>query len=201
MSDLNDLPEAVAISRRRRLPQLVWVIPIVAMIIGGWLVADNIGQRGPTVVISFLAAEGIEPGKTRIRYKDVDIGEVKNVAVAKDRSRVLITAQLVKQAEKFLVSDTRFWVVRPRISGGKISGFGTLLSGAYIGVDIGKASQMSSEFVGLEVAPILTNGLPGRHFILRAANIGSLDIGSPVYFRRIQVGEVVRTNSTKMAAT
>ncbi|MFA7240858.1 MAG: MlaD family protein [Sulfuricellaceae bacterium] len=189
--NLNDLPEALAIPKRRRLPQLVWIVPLVALIIGGWLVANTIAQRGPTVVISFLAAEGIEPGKTRIRYKNVDIGEVKNVEVAKDRSHVLVTAQLVKQAENFLVSDTRFWVVRPRISGGKISGIGTLLSGAYIGVDIGKSSEASSMFVGLEVAPVLTNGLPGRHFVLQAANIGSLDIGSPVYFRRIQVGEVV----------
>lgn len=189
--DLNRLPEAVAIAKRRRLPQLVWIVPLIAVLIGAWLVANAIAQRGPTVVISFLAAEGIEPGKTRIRYKDVDIGEVKSVALAKDRSHVLVTAQLAKQAEEFLVSDTRFWVVRPRVSGGKISGIGTLLSGAYIGVDVGKSSEESSQFVGLEVAPILTSGLPGRHFVLHAGDIGSLDVGSPIYFRRIQVGEVV----------
>lgn len=189
--DLNRLPEAVAIAKRRRLPQLVWVVPLIALFIGGWLLVNTIAQRGPTVEISFLTAEGIEPGKTRIRYKDVDIGEVKSVALAKDRSHVLVTAQLVKQAENFLVADTRFWVVRPRVSGGKISGIGTLLSGAYIGVDIGKASETSREFVGLEVAPILTSGLPGRHFVLHAGNLGSLEIASPVYFRRVQVGEVV----------
>jgi len=191
LPNLNELPEAVAIPKRRRLPQLVWVVPLIAVLIGGWLLLNTIAQRGPTVEISFLTAEGIEPGKTRIRYKDVDIGEVKRVTLAKDRSHVLVTAQLVKQAENFLAADTRFWVVRPRVSGGKISGFGTLLSGAYIGVDIGKSSETSREFAGLEVAPILTSGLPGRHFILHAGDIGSLDIGSPVYFRRIQVGEVV----------
>ena len=189
--NLNEFPEAVAIPKRHRFPQLVWLVPLIAIIIGGWLLQNTIAQRGLTVAISFLTAEGIDPGKTRIRYKDVDIGEVKTVTLAKDRSHVLITAQLVKQAESFLAADTRFWVVRPRVSGGKISGLGTLLSGAYIGVDIGKETETSSEFVGLEVAPILTSGLPGRHFILQAGDIGSLDIGSPVYFRRIQVGEVV----------
>lgn len=189
--NLNDLPEAVAIPRRRRLPQLVWVIPLVAVLIGGWLLVNTLAQRGPMVEIRFLSAEGIEPGKTRIRYKDVDIGEVKTVTLAKDRSHVRVSAQLAKQAENFLAADTRFWVVRPRVSGGKISGFGTLLSGAYIGADMGKESETSHEFVGLEVAPILTRGLPGRHFVLQAGDIGSLDIGSPVYFRRIQVGEVV----------
>ena len=189
--NLQDLPEAIAIPRRRRLPQLVWVIPIVAVLVGCWLLVKTLAQRGPAIEISFLSAEGIEPGKTRIRYKDVDIGEVKTVTLAKDRSHVLVTAQLAKQAENFLAADTRFWVVRPRVSGGKISGFGTLLSGAYIGADIGKTSETSNEFVGLEVAPILTRGLPGRQFVVHAGDIGSLDIGSPVYFRRIQVGEVV----------
>jgi paraquat-inducible protein B len=195
--NLNQLPEAVAIAKRRRLPQLVWIVPLIAVLIGGWLVANAIAQRGPTVVISFLTAEGIEPGKTRIRYKDVDIGEVKSVMLAKDRNHVLVTAQLAKQAEKFLVSDTRFWVVRPRISGGKISGIGTLFSGAYIGVDVGKSSEVSSEFVGLEVAPILVSGLPGRYFVLHAGDIGSIGIGSTVFFRRIQVGEVVALDLDK----
>lgn len=189
--NLNELPEAVAVPKRRRLPQLVWLVPLIATIIGVWLLLDTIAQQGQTVVISFLTAEGIEPGKTRIRYKNVDIGKVKTVKLAKDRSHVLVTAQLVKQADDFRAADTRFWVVRPRVSGGKISGLGTLLSGAYIGVDVGRESAKSNEFTGLEVAPILTSGQPGRHFILHADDIGSLDVGSPVYFRHVQVGEVV----------
>ncbi len=189
--DPSEFPEATAVARRRRLPQLVWLVPFVAAVLGGWLLLDFMAQRGPTVVISFLSAEGLEPGKTRIRYKDVDIGEVKQIALSQDRSRVLVTAKLVKQAEDFLAADTRFWVVRPRVSGGRISGLGTLLSGAYIGLDIGKSEETSREFVGLEVAPILASDLPGRQFVLRADDIGSLDIGSPVYYRRMQAGEVV----------
>lgn len=191
LPDPNQIPQARVSARRSRLPQLVWIIPLVAALIGVWLAVHTLRQQGPTVVISFLTAEGLEPGKTRIRYKDVDVGEVKSVAFSADRSRVLVTAQLAKQAESFLVADTRFWVVRPQISGGKVSGFGTLLSGAYIGMDVGKAAESKSEFTGLEVAPILTDGLAGRRFVLNAREAGSVDIGSPVYFRRIQVGEVV----------
>ena len=189
--DPNEFPEAAAVARRRRLPQLVWLVPFVAAVLGGWLLLDFMAQRGPTVVISFASAEGLEPGKTRIRYKNVDIGEVKQIALSQDRRRVLVTAKLVKQAEDFLAADTRFWVVRPRVSGGRISGLGTLLSGAYIGLDIGKSEETSREFVGLEVAPSLTSDLPGRQFVLQAEDIGSLDIGSPVYYRRMQAGEVV----------
>lgn len=188
---LGDLPEARVTARRSRLPQLVWIIPLVAALIGVWLAVHSISQQGPTVVIGFLTAEGLEPGKTRIRYKDVDVGEVKSVAFSADRSRVLVTAQLAKQAENFLVADTRFWVVRPQVSGGKVSGFGTLLSGAYIGMDVGKSQEAESEFTGLEVAPILTDGLAGRRFVLNAREAGSVEVGSPVYFRRIQVGEVI----------
>jgi paraquat-inducible protein B len=186
-----NLPEAIAVARRRRLPQLIWLVPLIAVLIGGWLLVHTLASRGPTVVIRFMTAEGIEPGKTRIRYKDVDLGEVTNVSLAEDRSHVLVTAQLVAQAGSSLAADTRFWIVRPRVSGGKVSGIGTLLSGAYIGVDIGNSSESSHNFVGLEVAPILTTGLPGRHFSLKAKDISSLDVGSPVFFRHIEVGEVV----------
>lgn len=199
--ELSPVPEANVVPARRFQPQIVWLVPLAALLIGSWLLVNTLGQRGPIVTISFLTAEGIEPGKTRIRYKDVEIGEVREVSLAPDRSHVRVTAQLVKDAKAYLAEDTRFWVVRPRVSGGKVSGIGTLLSGAYIGADVGKAENKSKEFVGLEVAPILTLGLPGRHFTLEADDIGSLDIGSPVYFRRIQVGEVVAHELSKDGGT
>lgn len=188
----DDLPEARVVHRhRRRRFSMIWLLPAVAIVLGAWLLTNLLNQRGPTLTISFLTAEGITPGKTRIRYKDVDIGEVREVSLAPDRSHVLVSAQLVAGTEAFLAEDSRFWVVRPRVSGGKVSGIGTLLSGAYIGVDVGKSDEKSQTFTGLEVAPILTRGLPGRQFVLEASDIGSLDVGSPVFFRRLQVGEVV----------
>lgn len=188
---LQDIPEAIALPQRRTPFPLVWIIPMVAALVGGWIAVHAILERGPTVIISFLTAEGLEPGKTHIRYKDVNIGEVQAVTIADDRGHILVTAQIHKQAEPFMMKDTRFWVVRPRVTGGQISGVSTLLSGAYIGIDVGKSTEPQREFVGLEVAPILTGNLPGRKITLQASDLGSLDIGSPVYFRRIKAGEVI----------
>jgi paraquat-inducible protein B len=189
-SSLPDIPEAVAAPRSGRSLQLVWLIPLVAALVGGWLAVKAILDKGPTVTVTFLTAEGLEKGKTKVRYKDVEIGLVTDVALSPDTSRVVVTAELVKDAKKYLVEDTRFWVVRPRISGGTISGLGTLLSGSYIGVDIGKSANAKREFVGLELPPVISSGAPGREFVLHAPNIGSLDVGSPVYFRRLQAGQV-----------
>lgn len=189
--DPGDLPEAVGRSGGQRRLQLVWIIPILAALIGGWLAVKAVLDRGPTITISFRTAEGIEPGKTKIKYKDVDIGEVKSVTLSDDRAGVVVTAELVKQASGFLVEDTRFWVVRPRIAGGAVSGLGTLLSGAYIAVDAGKSQVEAGTFTGLEVPPVLTTGLPGREFLLRTSNLGSVGYGTPIYFRKLEVGQVV----------
>jgi len=185
-----DIPEAVAAPKRRWSLSLVWVIPIVAALAGGWLAVKAVLERGPTATISFKVAEGLEAGKTRIKYKNVDIGEVKGVALGEDRSHVIVTAQFSKEAESFLVEDTRFWVVRARIGTGGVSGLGTLFSGSYIGVDAGKSSQAKREFTGLEIPPVVSGDLPGRQFVLRGTDLGSLERGSPVFFRRVQVGEV-----------
>lgn len=190
MPESHDLPQAMARPPGRRI-QLVWIIPLIAALIGIWLAAKAIMERGPTITITFATAEGLEAGKTRIRYREVDVGFVKEVALTEDSRRVVVTAQLVKQAEPFVVSDSRFWVVRPNFSGGQVSGFGTLLSGAYIGLDAGKSGQSARDFTGLEIPPIITAGLSGKQFSLQADNLGSLDIGSPIYFRRLKVGQVV----------
>jgi paraquat-inducible protein B len=189
--DLPEFPAAVAVPRRRWSPSLVWLIPIVAAVIGGWLAVKGIMERGPVITIGFNTAEGLEAGKTRIKYKDVEIGLVKSIALAEDRKGVVVTAELTKQTEGFLVEDARFWVVRPRVAGGSVSGIGTLFSGAYIGFEAGKSAQQRREFTGLETQPVVTAGLPGRHFILASEDLGFLDIGAPIYFRRIPVGQVV----------
>lgn len=186
---VDDLPEALPVSKPSI--QLVWIIPLLAAVLGGWLAVKTVLETGPTITLTFLTAEGLEAGKTKVRFKDVDIGEVKTIAIAPDRSKIILTAQFTKEAESFLVKDTRFWVVRPRFSGGQVSGVGTLLSGSYIALDVGTSDQRERHYTGLEVAPILTDKLPGRQFMLEAQDMGSLDIGSPIYFRHILVGEVI----------
>ncbi|MGH6784583.1 MAG: intermembrane transport protein PqiB, partial [Sphingomicrobium sp.] len=187
--DATDIPEAVPV--RRRSVQIVWIIPIVAALIGGWLAVMAILERGPTIRITFKTAEGLEAGKTTIKYKNVNMGTVTRIELSEDRSRVIATAEVTPRAEGFLVADTRFWVVRPRIAGSQVSGLGTLVSGSYIGVDIGTSTKRKRKFTGLETPPIVTADLPGLEFVLSGEDLGSLDIGSPVYFRRIQVGQVV----------
>ncbi|CAG2135870.1 PqiB family protein [Cupriavidus numazuensis] len=185
------LPQPERRRRARWLPSLVWLIPIVAAVVGISLLVHTLTSRGPEITVSFRSAEGLTPGKTAVRYKDVDIGLVKSVRLAPDRSHVLANIDLTKDAENFAVADTRFWVVRPRFAASGISGLETLLSGAYIGVDAGKSTETRRDFKGLEAPPVVTSDSSGKQFVLRASDLGSLDIGSPVYYRRVQVGQVV----------
>lgn len=186
----NDFPQAVAAPKSRRTIQLVWLIPLIAALVGGWLAIKAILDKGPIITITFATAEGLEANKTKIKFKDVDVGLVTEVRVAPDLSHVIATVEMGKRAAPFLVEDVRFWVVRPRISGGTVSGLGTLLSGSYIGMDVGKSKNLSSAFKGLEVPPVVQTDQAGRQFLLHAPNLGSLDIGSPVFFRRLQAGQV-----------
>ena len=189
--DADDIPQATAAPRRRWSLPLVWIIPLVAALIGGWVAVKAVLEQGPTITITFKTAEGLEAGQTKLKYKDVNIGVVREIHLGPDLKSVVVTAELDKSARDLLAEDTRFWVVRARIAGGQVSGLGTLLSGSYISVDPGKAKKRSERFVGLENQPIVTSDLPGKQYILRAEELGSLDIGAPVFFRRIQVGSVV----------
>lgn len=185
-----DLPSAVAEAPRRRSIPFIWVLPLVAALIGGGLIVKGILDRGPTITITFKTAEGLEAGKTKIKYKSVEIGTVKQIALSKDQRGVLVTAELGKDAEPYLVDDNRFWVVRPLVSGGQVSGLGTLLSGSFIGMDIGKSTVEQRDYIGLEAPPIVAADVPGRHFVLVSNTLGSLGIGSPVQYRQIDVGSV-----------
>ncbi|HEV3104558.1 MAG TPA: MlaD family protein [Trinickia sp.] len=186
-----ELPEPVQLPKSGWLPSLVWLVPLVAALVGIALVVRTVAERGPTITITFATAEGLEPGKTQVKYKDVDIGSVKAIRLSKDHARVVVSVQLTKEAEDFAVADTRFWVVRPRIGTSGVSGLGTLLSGAYIGVDAGHSQDTRTEFVGLEKPPAITGDQKGRRYTLHGGSLGSVDIGSPVYYRRVQVGQVV----------
>ena len=184
-----DVPDAVVQTRKRF--SIVWVVPIVAALIGGWLAFKALSEKGPTITITFESADGLEAGKTKIKYKDVEIGQVESISLSEDLSHVIVTAELVRAAKNYLTENTRFWVVRARVAAGEVSGLGTIFSGAYIAIDPGKGDKPARVFKGLKIPPIVTTDLPGRLFLLRAERLSSLDIGSPVYFRQIKVGQVV----------
>ncbi len=186
-----DIPNAKMVPRRRLPFGLIWIVPVVAVLIGIGLAAHAVLQRGPEIELQFASAEGLEANKTRLKYKDVAVGTVTDIGLAEGRRAVRVTVLMDQQAASLLVEDSRFWVVRPRIAAGGVSGLGTLLSGAYIALDPGKSSRERRSFVGLEAPPLVVGDMPGRQFTLAGDDLGSLDIGAPLYYRHVPVGRVV----------
>ncbi len=183
-------------TRRETRFSWIWLVPLVAVLVGASLLFRDWLHTGPTVTISFDSADGLEVGQTRVRYKDVVIGMVTGIKVAPDRKTVLVSAELDRDGSEYITQkDSRFWVVRPRLGISGVTGLGTLLSGAYISVDAPqKLDEKASpvyQFEGLEQPPEIRSGRPGTRFVLVSNDLGSLDIGAPVYFRKIQVGQVV----------
>jgi len=189
----DELPTPL-VKNRRWIPRLVWVVPIAAAVIGISLLIKNWENQGPQITISFLSGEGVQVGKTLVKYRDVTVGHVSAVGLSADHKTVLVSADLSKDAESLLKADTQFWIVRPRIGVGSVSGLGTLLSGVYIGLKTGTATLSESHFTGLENPPALSHGPHGRELQLHAARAGSLSVGAPVYFRQFQVGRVIDEN-------
>jgi paraquat-inducible protein B len=184
-----ELPEPVL--RRRGFSALwIWLIPAVAAVVGAGLAIRSSLEAGPTITISFQTGEGLEAGKTPVKYKNVVIGVVSRIELSGNRDRVQVRVNLHKNAASFATADTRFWVVRPRIGLGGVSGVDTLFSGAFIGADVGDSTDEREDFLGLELPPSVMHGAPGKSFELYTKDLGSIDVGSPVYYRRIQVGQV-----------
>jgi paraquat-inducible protein B len=179
-----------AVVEQRSRPSVVWVIPIVAALVGAWLTYHTFSERGPAVTISFESAEGLEAGKTKVKYKDVEIGAVESIELSEDLSHVIVTARLVNKARPYLTENTRFWVVRAHVSAGHVSGLSTLFSGAYIGIDPSFDGARRTDFEGLNVEPVVTSDESGTLFTLRTTEPRPIDIGSPVYYHAIKVGQV-----------
>ena len=185
MSSEQSLPQAVTRSRKR-FP-LIWIVPLAATLIGGWIMAQALYTRGPLITITFHSAQGLEAGKTAIRYKDVEVGKVESITLSEDLTEVAVSARMQKGIKPYLTGGTRFWVERARVTASEVTGLETLLSGAYIGMEPGNGGEPVTTFKGEDVRPVVTTGLPGQHFILEADGLGSLAIRSPVYFHQIPV--------------
>ena len=195
-TDDSSIPEATIERRRRNRISVVWLIPILAAVVAVGIAVQRILSEGPTITIVLKLAQGIEAGKTVIKYKDVNIGTVTAVRLTPDYSKVEVTAKMNKHAAGLMVEDAKFWVVEPRITLSGVSGLGTLLSGNYIGFEAGKSTKTQRSFIGLEEPPIITSG-QGRTFTLRAAKLGSLGIGAPVYYRSLEAGQVLAYELSK----
>jgi paraquat-inducible protein B len=187
-------------TRRSRRISIIWVIPLVAVAIGAWLAWDTLSKEGPTIRISFDTAEGLQAGQSQLKYKDITLGTVKSLELSPDHSRVIVTIATTHQATPLLTDQTEFWVVKPRLFAGNISGLETLLSGSYVGMMPGVAGgKAERNFVGKEDPPIVPANVPGHTFLLRAEKLGSISVGSPVFFRDLSVGEVLGWDIADMA--
>ena len=184
------VPEAKTIPKKRTRLSLVWVIPIVAAAAGVWIAVTKILSQGPEITIVFSSADGLTANKTKINYDGLDVGMITGIKLADDHKHVIATAQMSPKAKDFLVKDTRFWVVKPRISGLNVTGLGTLISGYYIGVQLGESKESARRFVSLE-SPPLTGDIPGKVFTLKTPELGSLGEGTPIFFRQLPAGQVV----------
>lgn len=175
---------------QRRLPSLVWLLPLLTLIIGGWLIIKTLVDQGPEITISFKNVEGIEAGKTKIKYKDLEVGIVDGISFSKDFSKVILTASLSADVKGFLRRDSRFWVVKPRLSLRGVSGLDTLVSGAYIELEPGQGASWR-KFIGLDAPPVIKANVEGSRFTLITKKLGSIDASSPIYYQGILVGEVL----------
>lgn len=169
---------------------LIWLIPIVAAIAGAWLVYTTYASRGPLITLTFSNASGIEPGKTPIKYRDVQLGLVQSVKLNHDATQVIVTARIDKESEDQLRAETKFWIESARITTTGVSGLGTLLSGVYIGMRPGEG-EPERHFQGLETPPLYQVNVPGKNLILKADRLGSISAGAPIFFRGIQVGGIL----------
>lgn len=176
--------------RKRSLPSLVWLIPLITALVGGWLIYKTLSDKGPQITITFETAEGIEAKKTKIKYKEIEIGVVDAIRFNSDFSHVIVTARMEKASELFLRRGTRFWVVKPRLTFREISGLGTLISGAYIEIEPGPG-VFQTRFTGLDTPPVVRADVAGLRIVLLTGKLGSIDTGSPVYYQGILAGEVL----------
>jgi len=186
---------AEPVIRQRGGFPLVWLIPLVAVAVAGWLLYQSIAETGPLATVSFKNASGVEAGKTRVRIKDVVVGMVETVSLSPDLSRVLVGIRMNPSSGRLLTSKANWWMVKPRITAREISGLSTLLSGTHIEMDPGnpKTGKPQKKFTGREDPPLIGSDEPGSEFHLHAETLGSVGVGSPIYFRRIAVGYVTKT--------
>jgi len=200
MSNIADQRAAIphATARRSRRISVIWLIPLVAVAIGGWLAWDTLSKEGPTIKISFDSGEGLQAGQSQLKFKQIVFGTVKSLELAPDRTHVIVTVATTHEAKPLLTDKTVFWVVKARLFAGNVSGLETLLSGDYIGM-LPAEGKPQREFVGHEDPPILQANVPGHTFLLKAKRLGSISLGAPVFYRDLNVGEVLGWDIADMA--
>ena len=185
-----ELPTA-GVHRRCRIP-LIWIVPILTGLIALWLAWDTFSKKGPTITVTFDTAAGLTAGQSQLKYKNVVMGTVKSITIAPDLTKVLVSIETVREAEPLLTDKTIFWVVKPELFAGSITGLETLLSGSYIGMrPSSEHGAPKRDFIGERDPPVLQAWTKGTTFKLDSKRLGSISLGSPIFFRDLEVGTVL----------
>ncbi len=187
MSD-SALPEAN--TRAARQLSVVWIVPIVAILAGFWMIYDTLSKRGPEITLTIANAEGIEVDKTVIKVLDVNIGKINSIRLSPDNKSVVMTARLNAGTDSLLRKDTQLWVIKPRFDKGRVSGLSTLFSGAFIQLQPGKAQESRREFTVLPNPPVTAPNVPGLRINLTSRGVGALSVGDPVLYEDFPVGRI-----------
>ena len=193
MSDTlpGEAPGPRAALRPRRF-SWVWLIPMASLVIGLWLLWTTLSRRGPLIDVTFNSAEGLQAGQSQVKYRDMPMGSVESFDLTPDRRKVIMHVRMISKAEPLLTEGAQFWVVKPGLFAGEVTGLNTLLSGSYMSMIPGSTEgPRRARFSGMEQPPMLEPGNPGHHFQLTAPRLGALSNGSPVFFRDVDVGKVV----------
>ena len=195
MSGQGDQPPTTGVPEANARPtrfSLIWLIPIIVLAIGAYLGWQTVSSQGPTITIEFDSADGLVSGQTQVKHKAVGLGTVEGIELSKDLQQVDVRVRMSARSAPLLTSHAKFWVVRPRLSGLNISGLETLVSGAFIAIDPGPpGGTPETQFKGLDSPPGIRSDEPGSTFTLTTGSIGSIGQGSPVFFRAVNVGEVL----------
>jgi len=176
--------------RKKRGISIIWILPVLALSICSWILYSSYQNRGIDITIYFQDATGLSPGKTRVMAKGIPVGLVKTLQPDLKNKRVEATVKMEPSVVEFLVEDTLFWVVRPKLSAGSVQGLDTILSGSYIGVQAGSSTVSERKFNGLPSSPPISRDTPGLHIQLRAEKLGSIQTGTNIYYRNIEIGNV-----------
>ena len=180
-----------AVVKRKKGISFIWILPIVAALIGGWLIYKGIADAPIEVVINFESGDGIEADKTKVLYKGIQMGMVSAVALNPDHNTVDVTVEFAQKDKEALKDTTKFWLVKPRLTLKGISGLGTVLGGDYIGMSLGKVEgNHVKKFKALPAPPLVAENAPGLHLTLTSMNLATFEPGSPMYYEGIEVGDV-----------
>ena len=168
----------------------IWILPIVALCICGWLLYTSYQNAGEDITIFFKDASGLIPGKTQVITRGIPIGLVKDITPDLPHQQIKAIVKIDKEAVDYLLEDTLFWIVRPELSASSVRGLDTILSGSYIDVQVGRSKIKKSTFNGLLSPPPVDSETPGLHLHLWAETLGSIQVGTGIYYRNIEIGKV-----------